>query len=138
MTYVEVDSVKDPTSLINKIKNAYVIKKFTVTFGGPNPFDADEHFHKPMSVYLQKAGGRKGRTTIDGENLDSGILIQMIGSVASTGNNATARLKNADSEKFVTVSLKKNPAKIVVPSDVTDEVAIDERMVVEYRKVRNR
>jgi hypothetical protein len=138
MTYVEVDSVKDPTSLINKLKNAYVIKKFTVTFGGPNPFDADEHFHRPMSVYLQQAGGKEGRTIIDGENLDPEILVQMTSSVASTGNNATARLKNTDNEKFVTVSLKNNPAKIVVPSDLTDEAAIDERMVAEYRKVRNR
>jgi hypothetical protein len=138
MTHVEIDNIKDPISFINKLKDAYIIKKFTVTFSGPNPFDADEHFHKPMSVYLQEAGGTEGKTIIDGDALDSEVLVQMTHSVAATGNNATARLKNSANEKTMTVSLKNNPAKIVVSSDLLDEVRIDQKMVEEYRKIRNK
>jgi hypothetical protein len=136
ITHVEVSNIKDPISFINKLKNAYVIKKFTVTFSGPNPFDADEHFHKPMSVYLQEAGGTEGKTIIDGETLDSEVLMQMTRSVAATGNNATARLRNSANEKMTTVSLKNNPAKIVVSPDL-DEANIDQKMIEEYRKIRN-
>jgi hypothetical protein len=138
MMYVEVDNIKDPISFINKLKNAYIIKKFTVTFGGPNPFDADEHFHKPMSVYLQEAGGTDGKTIIDGDSLDSEVLIQMTHSVAATGNNATARLKNSVKEKIMAVSLKNNLAKIVVPPDLIDGVKIDQKMIEEYKKIRNK
>jgi hypothetical protein len=136
MTYVEVYTITHPISFINKLKNAYVIKRFTVTFGGPNPFDADENFHKPMSIYLHEAGGRDGKTAIDGDNLNQEVLVQMTRSVAATGNNATARLKNSERDKFVTASLQKNPAKIVVSADLTDEKVINEKIVEEYRKVR--
>jgi hypothetical protein len=138
MAYVEVDSVKDPMSFINKLRNAYSIKKFTVTFGGPNPFDADEHFHKPMSVYLQESGGREGKTIIDGENLNPEVLIRMTHSIAATGNDATARLQNTHNEKVVTASLHNNPAKIVLPPELTDEKRINEKLIEAYTRVRNK
>jgi hypothetical protein len=135
-SYVEIDSVKDPVSFINKLKTSYAIKKFTVTFGGPNPFDADEHFHKPMSIYLQSAHGKDGKTTIDGENLNQDVLIRMTQSVASTGNNAIARLQNTPDEKVVSVSLRDNPAKIIISPDLTDEVEIHDKILTEYTKIR--
>jgi len=134
--YVEVDSVKDPISFINKLRTAYAIKRFTVTFGGPNPFDADEHFHKPMSIYLQSAHGKDGKTTIDGENLNQDVLIQITQSVASTGNNAIARLQTASDEKVMSVSLRDNPAKIVISPDLTDESEIHNKILAEYTKIR--
>lgn len=138
MTYVEVDAIKDPMSFINKLKNAYSIKKFTVTFSGPNPFDADEYFHKPMSIYLQAAEGKEGKTTIDGENLNSETLIHVTRSVASTGNNAIARLQNSADEKIITASLRDNPAKIVISPELIEEDKINRKLIEEYRQVRNR
>jgi hypothetical protein len=138
MTYVEVDSIKDPISFINKLKNAYAIKKFTVTFGGPNPFDADEHFHKPMSIYLQEAGGKEGKATIEGENLNQEVLIRMTHSIAATGNDATARLQNTPNEKIITASLHNNPAKVILPLELTEEVKINQKLIEAYTKVRNK
>jgi len=137
MTYVEIDAVKDPVSFINKLRNAYSIKKFTVTFGGPNPFDADEFFHKPMSIYLQEAEGKEGKTIIDGENLNAETLIQMTRSVAATGNNAIARFRNSASEKIISASLRDNPAKIVVSQEMIEEEKINQKLIAEYTKVRN-
>ena len=136
MVYVEIDAINDPMSLINKLKNAYSIKKFTVTFGGPNPFDADEHFHKPMSVYLQETGGKEGKTVIDGENLNAETLINMTRSVAATGNNAIARLQNSANERLITASLRNNPAKIVVSSELLEEKILNQKLIEEYTKVR--
>jgi len=136
LTYVEVGAIKDPMSFINKLRSAYSIKKFTVTFGGPNPFDADEHFHKPMSIYLQEAEGKEGKTTIDGENLNSEPLAKMARSAASTGNNATARLKISSDERITSVSMRDNPAKVVVPKEMTAE-NINLKLSDGYNKVRN-
>jgi hypothetical protein len=137
MTYVEVDAIKDPMSFINKLRNAYSIKKFTVTFGGPNPFDADEIFHKPMSIYLQEAEGKEGKTIIDGENLNAETLVQMTRSVAATGNNAVARFRNSANEKIISASLRDNPAKIVISQEMIDEEKINQKLIAEYTKVRN-
>ena len=137
MTYVEVDPVKDPISFINKLRSAYSIKKFTVTFGGPNPFDADENFHKPMSIYLHEAEGKEGKTTIDGENLNSETLVKMTRSVAATGNNATARFRNSANEKIVSASLRDNPAKIIISQEMIEEKKINQKLLAEYNKVRS-
>jgi len=137
MTYVEIDAIKDPMSFIKKLRNAYSIKKFTVTFGGPNPFDADEFFHKPMSIYLQEAEGKEGKTIIDGENLNAETLVQMTRSVAATGNNAIARFRNSANEKIISASLRDNPAKIVVSHEMIDEEKINQKLVAEYTRVRN-
>lgn len=134
---VEISNVKDPVSFVNKLKNAHSIKKFTVTFSGPNPFDADEHFHKPMSVYLQEAEGKEGKTIIDGNSLKASVLIDITHSVAATGNNAIARLKKTSDEKVISVSLKDNPAKIVV-SDNATSTEIYNAIIKAYNEVRNK
>jgi hypothetical protein len=62
----------------------------------------------------------------------------MTHSVAATGNNATARLRNSANEKLITASLKDNPAKIVVSPELIDEEKIDQKMIEEYRKIRSK
>ena len=137
MIYVVVDSIKDPVSFINKLRKAHSIKKFTVTFSGPNPFDADKVFHRPMSIYLQEAEGREGKTSIDGDNLNKETLVQMTHSVAATGNNAIARYHSSINEKITSASLRDNPAKIVISKEISDEEIIYNKLIEEYNKVRN-
>jgi hypothetical protein len=137
MTTVEIDSLKNPIEFISRIKNAYCIKKYTVTFGGPNPFDADEHFHKPMSIYLNEANGKEGKTIIDGDDLNSEVIVRMTRSIASTGNDATARIQDKQYEKVVTVYLKNNPAKVIVPQTELSDSLIVGKMIEAYNGVRN-
>jgi hypothetical protein len=49
---VAIDYLRDPQTFLALLESAYTITRFTATFGGPNPFDADEYFQKPLSIYL--------------------------------------------------------------------------------------
>lgn len=137
MTNVEIDSVKNPVEFITRVRNAYSIKKFSVTFSGPNPFDADEYFHKPMSIYLNEANGKVGKTIIDGDDLKSSVIIDMTKSIASTGNDATARIQEKSHEKVVTIYLKKNAAKVILPMDEESDEIIISKMLEVYHGVRD-
>lgn len=88
-----IDPIKNPRTFIQQIKDAYSILKFEAGFVGPNPFDADEYFNKPMSVYLKKANGEKGKTIIEGEKLNVEVIEEVTKSVASIGNEANARIQ---------------------------------------------
>src|SRR5579859_32062 len=52
---VEIDPIPDPEDFLRAIESAYRVFRFSATFHGPNPFDADELFQKPLSVYLAEA-----------------------------------------------------------------------------------
>jgi len=59
---VEVDAIPDPSAFLREIRDAFRVAQFTATFHGPNPFDADLQFQRPMAVYLAAAEGAKGKT----------------------------------------------------------------------------
>ena len=136
--YVEITQIKNPEPFIIRLRNAYRIKRFDVHFSGQNPFDADAFFHKPMSAYLDATGGNKGHTIVEGQSLNAETCVQMAQSVAATGNDASARIKDSSDKKTVTISLSKNTAKVVLPDDVqNDDKKIIELIMKYYDKVRN-
>lgn len=47
---VEIDPIPDPEDFLRLVASAYKVTRFAATFRGPNPFDADEHFQRPLSV----------------------------------------------------------------------------------------
>lgn len=108
---VEVRPIPDPEGFLNSVENAFRVFSFSATFRGPNPFDADEHFQRPLSVYLSAANGSKGRTTISGEDLDRAVLQEVTRSTAATGNEASARLQKSKNAKAITVNLRGDPLK---------------------------
>jgi hypothetical protein len=58
---VEIPPIPDPEGFLRALMSAYRVSRFFATFRGPNPFDADEHFQKPLSVYLSAANGEKAK-----------------------------------------------------------------------------
>ncbi|WP_146135151.1 hypothetical protein [Neisseria iguanae] len=86
------------------MNQAYKLFRFTITFRGPNPFDADEYFQKPLSVYLSAANGQKGRTIIDGDDLNGDVLTEVTKSSAATGNEASARIQKSPKQKATTIN----------------------------------
>ena len=130
---VEVRPIPDPDSFITSIENAYKIFKFKATFRGPNPFDADEYFQKPMTNYLAKANGEKGETTIQGSNLNKNTLIEVAKSTAATGNDATAKIQASPRQKAITVYLKNNPAKYKFNENESKKSILDAMISMYYR-----
>lgn len=108
---VEVRPIPDPEGFLKAIDSAFRVFRFSATFGGPNPFDADEYFQKPLSVYLSAANGAKGKTTINGEDLNREVLTEVTRSSAATGNEASARIQKTRKQKPVTINLRGDPIK---------------------------
>lgn len=134
---IDVSPIPDPDGFIKRLTNANKIFRFTATFGGPNPFDADEHFQKPMSVYLSKANGIEGKTTIKGDSLDPETVVEVSKSTAATGNQASARIKRFKSSKPETIHLKGDPVKRRLDETQVDLEDILEIFIKLYHSIRN-
>lgn len=118
----EVSPLSDPEEFLEILRAALNIRRFTVTFTRPNPFDADEDFHKPMSRLVQAAGGESGSATLKGEALAEGTLEDLTRSVAATGDNASARVQLEPGHRPVTRSLVGGTASLSTGDlDVADE-----------------
>jgi len=108
---VQIRPIPDPDGFLKAISEAYRVFRFSATFRGPNPFDADAFFQKPLSVYLSSANGNKGKATISGDDLNRDVLVEVTRSSAATGNEASARIIKARNQKAVTINLKGDPVK---------------------------
>lgn len=114
---VRIDAIPDPFNFIARIQSARYIKRFTAHFTGPNPFDADELFQKPLSVYCQAIQGETGKVITEGEALDSETAISVTRSVAATGNEASARIIEHEGSRARNIHLKGDNAKCTFPED---------------------
>lgn len=134
---VEIAPIPDPEDFIRALETAYVVSRFTATFHGPNPFDADEFFQKPLSVYLSSANGKVGRTEIKGEDLNREVLQSVTRSTAATGNEASARMRKKKSEKAVTLHLRGDAVKRRYDEDEKPEAVLTD-MERTYQRVREK
>jgi hypothetical protein len=134
---VEINPIPDPDGFLRQLGRAHLISRFTATFGGPNPFDADEFFQRPMSVYLAAAKGEEGSTTIRGESLDNETVTEVAKSTAATGNEASARIKRFKSSKPETIHLKGDPVKRRIDLAKVELRDVLEMFLKIYDNIRN-
>lgn len=130
---VRVDIIPDPEGFIQKIRNAYSIKRFRAFFTGPNPVDADEVFQKPLSVYCQKLSGEYGSVEIIGESLDEEGVEAVAKSTAATGNKASARIQVDRGKKAISVNLRRDAVKVPVEQELGREQALLQVQEAYYR-----
>jgi hypothetical protein len=133
---VEISPIPDPEGFIRQLGDARLITRFTASFGGPNPFDADEYFQRPMSVYLSSARGEDGSTTIKGDDLDNAILVEVAKSTAATGNKASARIKRFKSSKPETIHLEGDPVRRRIDLAVNRFQDVLKQFLSIYRDIR--
>lgn len=134
---VEVRPIPDPEGFLALIRSAFRVFRFSATFRGPNPFDADEHFQKPLSVYLSSANGTKGKATISGDDLDREVIGEVTRSTAATGNEASARIQKSRRQSPMTISLRGDPVKRSYnEDDHTPESALAD-LTAQYLKIRH-
>jgi hypothetical protein len=132
---VKIDHIPDPEDFISKLQDAVSIKKFTATFTGPNPFDADELFQKPLSVYLREARGSGGSTTVEGSSLDSGVVVSVARSTAASGNTASARVQEKIGVRPIRINLSGDPVKMVYEEEPAPSSVLKQAQE-SYRRVR--
>ncbi|MFM0157745.1 hypothetical protein [Paraburkholderia sediminicola] len=134
---VEIPPIPDPEGFLRAISSAYKVSRFSATFHGPNPFDADEHFQKPLSVYLQAAGGEKGKTQIQGEDLKRDVLAEVTRSTAATGNEASARILKSKNQKPITINLRGDPIKRRYDENKHHPDAVLNDLTETYNRIRH-
>ncbi|WP_157991624.1 hypothetical protein [Caldimonas tepidiphila] len=134
---VEVLPIPDPDGFLKALNDAYRVFRFSATFRGPNPFDADEHFQKPLSVYISAADGYKGSATISGDNLNRKILSEVTRSTASTGNEASARIQKKEGQKAITINLCGDPVKRRYDEDSHRPEIVISELLAQYKRVRS-
>lgn len=132
---VRIDYIPDPEDFLQKLRSAYTIRKFTATFTGPNPVDADELFQKPLSVYAQSMGAQSGTLEVSGEALNEEIAELVAKSTAATGNTATARVIPSKGKKARNIKMKGDAVVVAVDYESSAEDVL-EKMQVEYKRVR--
>ncbi|RMG40526.1 MAG: hypothetical protein D6732_03220 [Methanobacteriota archaeon] len=128
---IEISEIWDPEGFLNDIHQAYAVVGFTVHFGKPNPFDVEADFHRPLERFLDETGGERGKATVQGQDLDRDRIEEVTRSVASTGNDASARIRMNEGQRPVTRHLKGDPVSI----PIEDEERADRRTLLD--KLRN-
>lgn len=135
---IEISEIWDPENFINQIKQSYMVVGFTVYFSRPNPFDVEADFHRPMERYLQATNGDKGKTTIQGTDLDRDEIENIARSVASTGNDVSARIRVDKGQRLVTKHLKGDPVEVTVEEEEKkDSSSLFEKIREVYSRIRN-
>lgn len=135
----EILPINDPTDFINYLQRALIISKFWITFSRPNAWDVNEDFIKPMEKLAESSGADKGKTEIEGENLEYKNLKELAKSAASTGDDAGASLQMDVTGRKIKKSIKGNHV-IIQYQDVTEsEQKIQFLQTIKnyYRKIRN-
>lgn len=136
---IEVSEIWDPEGFLQQVLAAYAVIAFTVEFGEPNPFDVDQDFHRPMERYLAETGANKGKTTVQGDDLNRDNVERVTRSVASTGNDATARLRQKEGQRPVTKHLKGDPVTVPLEEgDAEGSEGLLDRILEAYRRIRTR
>ena len=133
---VEIPPIPDPNGFLQELRSAYRVLRYTATFHGPNPFDADEYFQKPLSKYLSAAKGQKGKAQISGVDLDRETLGAVTRSTAATGNQASARIRRNKKKDPVTINLKGDPVSRSYDEETHQPRVVLEELNTVYERIR--
>lgn len=128
---VEISQINDPEDFVLQIREAYAVTRFSMDFGEPNPWDANKDFQQPMQRLLKESHGRKGNTSIAGDDLDRGTLEELTRATASTGNDAQAIIRTNARGRGTRKRLKGNPA--VIQQEEIASVAEQQNLLQQIR-----
>jgi hypothetical protein len=90
---ISVDPLWNPSSFIDAIRTADEIVKFSFTASRPNPADVNRLIQRPAEEFTQEVGGEKTTVSVEGENLEKGILEEVTKAVAAVGEDASASIR---------------------------------------------
>lgn len=133
---VEILPIPNPNEFVDEIQNAWQVSKFSATFGGPNPFDADEFFQKPLSALLKQVDGQRGKAEVKGKDLSKEVTIEVTRSTAAVGNSATARIRRSQKSPAETIKLSGDPTKLIYGDDLHDPKEVIREVTETYNRIR--
>jgi hypothetical protein len=98
--------LKDPKDFLEHLQNATSVNKYWAEVSLPNPFDSHADWEQPFQNLLRAAKGQKGKTVLQGENLDRPVLEEITRAAAVAGNDVSARMKDSPRGIFRTRRLR--------------------------------
>jgi hypothetical protein len=135
--HILVEPIANPRDFIESIRSAYAIRLFEIVLSRPNPDDVEESLQKPVEKYIEKANAEKGKVGVYGKELDSDTIAHVTESVAASGNDAKASIRDDINSRFHTVRLKDNPAVISVDENMDmKETLVQTRLL--YKNIRGK
>ena len=135
---IEITPIQDPDDFIKYVQQAYNISKFSMTFSPPNPWDANKDFVKPVQKAVAQVNGEKGKVEIKGQDKNKDPLEEFIRSAASTGDNASVRMKDTERAEPITRHLRGKAVTVTKKEVDTPEQkhGLLDRIRIIYRRIR--
>ncbi len=135
---IEILQLQDPEDFIKYVSEAYNISRFSMTISPPNPWDANKDFIKPAQQALDQVNGEKGKVEIRGQNLKAEPLAEFARSAASTGDDASVKLKTSQEAKPITKHLRGRAVTIAEDElgDLVQKRSLLDRLREAYKRIR--
>ncbi len=136
---IKIETIKDPTEFISKLRSAYQVNKLWVTIKRPNPVDVNREFARPTSRVLEAIGGSESKTEWTGSslNVQQDLVADIVHSSATTGGSAGATIKGTSTSRPVKISIKSNVARFGTAANLLiQQIFLD--IQAQYRYVRGR
>lgn len=116
---VKVDPINDPQSFIEQIQSSAEVVKFSFTAEFENPFDVEELIQRPAERFNQAIGGAKTKVEVEGKDLNKEILEDLARAVASTGDDASASIREDRTGGRKRIHLRGTPLTEPVDTEAT-------------------
>jgi hypothetical protein len=133
---VEVRPVPDPRGFVEVIQSAYSVQRFTATFRGPNPVDADELFQKPLAQIAAVTAATEGQVRLKSPDLDRDALTSIARNTAATGNTASARVRDNTKVSARTVKMEGSPVELSFQEDQISNSTIAVEVRRKYEEIK--
>lgn len=114
---IVVDPITDPQGFIEQLRSASTITRFSFTASFPNPFDVEALIQRPAEEFTKVAGGEKTKVEVRGENLNEEVLEDLARGIASTGDQASATIRQKGIRRGKPIYLRGNPVQESVEAE---------------------
>lgn len=131
---LSIRAVRESEGLIEKIRSAHLIKKFSIHFTRRNPRNINRIFHQLPKIQLEAVGGEEGELTFKGGDMKKELLAEITQSARNASNNVVVSFIPEQGARSITQELNKAPItkfELVEDFEIKDgllamEVAYDE------------
>lgn len=135
---IVVEPIPDPVNLLQAIRSAKAVVRFSFTVSRPNPLDVDRLIQGPAKEFTKRVAGERTRIETEGENLNKDAIEDVVKAVAADGEQATATIRPEKGGPPTRVNLSGNPVTERIDPDPNSSVlvAVLEGARRGYRRVR--
>lgn len=122
---LSIRPIRDSKLLVEKIKAAFYVKKFTIKFTRKNPRNLNKRFHHYPKLQLESIGGEEGELTFKNGNMDKELLADITESARRASNDIVVSYSDRPRSKFKTEKLSEEPiSKINLPEEFSADEAV--------------